>query len=209
MPAGGDLTVSTRGHEGGAELVVGTRVRASRPRSGRASSTLLHHAARPPGARAHRGREVVVLPRGRAARRSGLALAPEAARRSLRVAARGGDARPHLAGAASRRIPPRPKPGRSRTGSVLVVEEEEGIRTEVLDTLMALGHRVEAATPTPRSGALGQGGSTSSHRPGPSRSVGLQLASAVRSGVPGRRWCCSPDGAAGSTRSGCANPAST
>jgi DNA-binding NtrC family response regulator len=31
-----------------------------------------------------------------------------------------------------------------RTASVLVVEEEEGLRTAVLDALMAVGHRVEA-----------------------------------------------------------------
>jgi two-component system cell cycle sensor histidine kinase/response regulator CckA len=33
-----------------------------------------------------------------------------------------------------------------RTASILVVEEEEGIRTAVLDALMAVGHRVEAVS---------------------------------------------------------------
>jgi signal transduction histidine kinase/ActR/RegA family two-component response regulator len=46
-----------------------------------------------------------------------------------------------------------------RTGSVLVVEEEEGIRTALLDALMAVGHRVEAAPDADAALArLGQGG---------------------------------------------------
>jgi signal transduction histidine kinase/ActR/RegA family two-component response regulator len=47
----------------------------------------------------------------------------------------------------------------ARTGAVLVVEEEEGIRTEVLDTLMAVGHRVEAVADADTALArIGQGG---------------------------------------------------
>ena len=114
--------------------------------------------------------------------------------------------RARAGGRASRRAPPRPKPGRprARTGSVLVVEEEEGIRTEVLDAL-------DGGRP-PRGGGAGRGpprwrGSARAASTWSSPIWRCAIARGCisrarsRSGVPGRRWCSSPGGAAGSTRS--------
>ena len=80
----------------------------------------------------------------------------------------------------------RPPPA-SLTGSVLVVEEEEGIRTEVLDTLMAVGHRVEAVPDADAALArLGQGGIDVVLTDLALRDrSGLHLASAVKKRSPG------------------------
>jgi len=68
-----------------------------------------------------------------------------------------------------------------------VVEDEEGIRTEVLDTLMAVGHRVEAAADADAALArLGQGGIDVVLTDLALRDrSGLQLASAVKKRSPG------------------------
>jgi DNA-binding NtrC family response regulator len=78
-------------------------------------------------------------------------------------------------------------PSASLTGSVLVVEEEEGIRTAVLDALMAVGHRVEAAPDADAAlTRLGQGGIDVVVTDLALRDrSGLQLASAVKKRSPG------------------------
>ncbi|HVC65494.1 MAG TPA: response regulator, partial [Candidatus Dormibacteraeota bacterium] len=79
------------------------------------------------------------------------------------------------------------RPPAARTGSVLVVEDEEGIRTEVLDTLMAVGHRVEAVPDADAALArLGQGGIDVVLTDLALRDrSGLHLASAVKKRSPG------------------------
>jgi DNA-binding NtrC family response regulator len=79
------------------------------------------------------------------------------------------------------------RPPAERTGSVLVVEEEEGIRTEVMDTLMAAGHRVEAVPDADAALArLGQGGIDVVLTDLALRDrSGLHLASAVKKRSPG------------------------
>jgi CheY-like chemotaxis protein len=74
-----------------------------------------------------------------------------------------------------------------RTGSVLVVEEEEGIRTEVMDTLMAVGHRVEAVPDADAALArLGLGGIDVVLTDLALRDrSGLHLASAIKKRSPG------------------------
>ncbi len=68
-----------------------------------------------------------------------------------------------------------------------MVEEEEGIRTEVLDTLMAVGHRVEAVPDADAALArLGQGGIDVVLTDLALRDrSGLHLASAVKKRSPG------------------------
>jgi DNA-binding response OmpR family regulator len=70
---------------------------------------------------------------------------------------------------------------------VLVVEEEEGIRAALLDALMAVGHRVEAAADADAALArLGQGGIDVVVTDLALRDrSGLQLASAVKKRSPG------------------------
>ena len=160
MPAGGTLSVRTRGHDGGAELVLVDTGEGIPPeiyarifdpffttRPGHlglglsvAEAVVLRAGGRLEVDRAGAGggtRVTVWLP---AAGRRPAAPPPEAAEPARPTAA---DVRPHA----------------SLTGSVLVVEEEEGIRTEVLDTLMAVGHRVEAVPDADAALArLGQGG---------------------------------------------------
>jgi signal transduction histidine kinase len=187
MPAGGTLAVRTRAHEGGAELVVGDagdgiapeiRLRIFDPffttRSGHlglgltvAEAVVLRAGGRlevePAGA--GRGTRVTVW-------------LPAAERRPAAPAADAARARPASNGA---------PPAASLTGSVLVVEEEEGIRTAVLDTLMAVGHRVEAAPDADAALArLGQGGIDVVLTDLALRDrSGLQLASAVKKRSPG------------------------
>jgi signal transduction histidine kinase len=187
MPAGGTLAVRTRAHEGGAELVVGDAGEGIAPeirprifdpffttRSGHlglgltvAEAVVLRAGGRleVEPADADRGTRVRVwLP---AAELRPAAPAPEAAR--ARHASNGAP------------------PAASLTGSVLVVEEEEGIRTAVLDTLMAVGHRVEAAPDADAALArLGQGGIDVVLTDLALRDrSGLQLASAVKKRSPG------------------------
>ena len=188
MPAGGTLTVRTRGHEGGAELVlvdvgegIPTEIRPRifdpffTTRPGHlglgltvAEAVVLRAGGRLEVERAAPGggtRVTVWLP---AAGVRPAATAPEAAE----------PARPAATSA---------RPRASLTGSVLVVEEEEGIRTEVLDTLMALGHRVEAVPDADAALArLGQGGIDVVLTDLALRDrSGLHLASAVKKRSPG------------------------
>jgi signal transduction histidine kinase/ActR/RegA family two-component response regulator len=188
MPAGGTLTVRTRAHEGGAELVLvdtgegippEIRPRIFDPffttRPGHlglglsvAEAVVLRAGGRVEVDRAGAGggtRVTVWLP---AAGVRPAAPPPEAAEPAHSAAT---EARPHA----------------SLTGSVLVVEEEEGIRTEVLDTLMAVGHRVEAVPDADAALArLGQGGIDVVVTDLALRDrSGLHLASAVKKRSPG------------------------
>ncbi len=188
MPAGGTLSVRTRTHEGGAELVlvdVGEGIPAEvRPRIFDPFFTTR------PG---HLGlglsvAEAVVL---RAGGRLDVdrAGAGGGTRVTLWLPAAG--ARPAApvpdAAAAARPGAGEARPPASLTGSVLVVEEEEGIRTEVLDTLMAVGHRVEAVPDADAALArLGQGGIDVVLTDLALRDrSGLHLASAVKKRSPG------------------------
>ncbi len=146
MPAGGSVTVRLREVE--RRRRAGGRGQRRRHRAGGEAAhlrSLLHDASRAPGPRAHR-RPGGRAPRGRARRRG----QRSRGHHGHPLAARGAGER----GAAVRRIP-RGRAGagaRSRglrprrpVGSVLIVEEEDGIRSAVLDALAAAGHRVEAA----------------------------------------------------------------
>jgi signal transduction histidine kinase/CheY-like chemotaxis protein len=188
MPAGGTLTVRTRSHEGGAELVVADTgegiAPAIRPRIFDPFFTTR------PG---HLGlgltvAEAVVLRAG-----GRLEVDSDGAGRGTRVTVwlpAAGVRPPAPAPAAVE--PARPtlgeaRPPAERTGSVLVVEEEEGIRTAVLDALMAVGHRVEAAPDADAAlTRLGQGGIDVVVTDLALRDrSGLQLASAVKKRSPG------------------------
>jgi CheY-like chemotaxis protein len=178
--------LSTRGHEGGAELVVGDSGEGIAPEI-RARIFDPFFTTRP----GHLGlgltvAEAVVL---RAGGRLELDRAASGGGTKVTVWLPAAGVRPPAPEAAE---PARPssteiRPLASLTGSVLVVEEEEGIRTEVLDTLMAVGHRVEAA---PDAAAalerLGQGGIDVVVTDLALRDrSGLQLASAVKKRSPG------------------------
>ena len=186
MPGGGTVTVSTRSHEGGAELIVGDAGEGIAPEI-RPRIFDPFFTTRP----GHLGlgltvAEAVVL---RAGGRLDVA----------RGAGGGTSVTVWLPAAGMRPAAPAPEvtePARSssetrrpagRTGSVLVVEEEEGIRTEVLDTLMAVGHRVEAAPDADAALArLGQGGIDVVLTDLALRDrSGLQLASAIKKRSPG------------------------
>jgi signal transduction histidine kinase/ActR/RegA family two-component response regulator len=82
-------------------------------------------------------------------------------------------------------LPEAPAPA-ERTAAVLVVEEEEGIRTAVLDALMAVGHRVETAADAAAAlERLGQGGIEVVLTDLALRDrSGLQLAAAVKERCP-------------------------
>jgi signal transduction histidine kinase len=188
MPAGGTLSVRTRGHDGGAELVLvdtGEGIPPEiRPRIFDPFFTTR------PG---HLGlgltvAEAVVLRAG--------------GRLEVERAGSGGGTRVTLWLPAAGLRPPAPppeaaeparppataaRPPAARTGSVLVVEDEEGIRTEVLDTLMAVGHRVEAVPDADAALArLGQGGIDVVLTDLALRDrSGLHLASAVKKRSPG------------------------
>lgn len=144
MPSGGTVTVRTRTHRGGAELVVsdgGPGIAADiRPRIFDPFFTTR------PG---HLGLglcvvQAVVL---RAGGRIGVQSGANGTTVTVWLPAVGAP------GEASAAAADAPEPVRAavapapaeRTGSILVVEEEEGIRTAVLDALMAVGHRVETA----------------------------------------------------------------
>ena len=188
MPAGGALTVSTRGHEGGAELVVGDAGEGIAPEI-RPRIFDPFFTTRP----GHLGlgltvAEAVVL-------RAGGRLEVD------RVGSGGGTmVTVWLPAAGVRPAAPVPEAAElarptstetrrpaSLTGSVLVVEEEEGIRTEVLDTLMAVGHRVEMAPDADAAlERLGRGGIDVVLTDLALRDrSGLQLASAVKKRSPG------------------------
>jgi signal transduction histidine kinase len=188
MPAGGTLSVRTRGHDGGAELVLvdtGEGIPPEiRPRIFDPFFTTR------PG---HLGlgltvAEAVVLRAG--------------GRLEVEHAGSGGGTRVTVWLPAAGLRPPAPapegaeparppstaaRPPAARTGSVLVVEDEEGIRTEVLDTLMAVGHRVEAVPDADAALArLGQGGIDVVLTDLALRDrSGLHLASAVKKRSPG------------------------
>src|SRR6266849_239599 len=176
MPAGGALTVSTRGHEGIAPEI--------RPRIFDPFFTTR------PG---HLGlgltvAEAVVL---RAGGRLEVDRAGSGGGTKVTVWLPAAGVRP-AAPAPEAAEPARPTSTETRrfaslTGSVLVVEEEEGIRTEVLDTLMAVGHRVEVAPDADAAlERLGQGGIDVVLTDLALRDrSGLQLASAVKKRSPG------------------------
>ena len=141
MPAGGTLTVRTREHPGGgAEISVAdngegiaeeTRPRIFEPffttRAGHLGLGLFVAQA------------VVLRAGGRIEVRS--AASSTVATVWLPAAAVPVEApAPDVAAATESPAPPAPA---SRTGSILVVEEEESIRSTVMDALMAVGHRVE------------------------------------------------------------------
>jgi signal transduction histidine kinase/ActR/RegA family two-component response regulator len=188
MPAGGTLAVRTRSHADGAELVLvdtGEGIPSEiRPRVFDPFFTTR------PG---HLGlglsvAEAVVL-------RAGGRLELD------RAGASGGTRVTLWLPAVGRRpSPPAPAPAErtpaaatefrapaERTGSVLVVEEEEGIRTEVMDTLMAVGHRVEAVPDADAALArLGLGGIDVVLTDLALRDrSGLHLASAIKKRSPG------------------------
>jgi signal transduction histidine kinase/CheY-like chemotaxis protein len=187
MPAGGTVTVRTRGHDDGAELVIadtGEGIAAeARPRIFDPFFTTR------PG---HLGLglcvvETVVL-------RAGGRLDVESGAGGTTVSvwlpvagARGETPGPDGDAAEAAVAAPTgaPRPA-ACTGSILVVEEEEGIRTAVLDALMAVGHRVEAAVDaTAALDRLGRGGVDVIVTDLALRDrSGLQLAAAVRQRSP-------------------------
>jgi len=188
MPAGGTLSVRTRGHDGGAELVLvdtGEGIPPEiRPRIFDPFFTTR------PG---HLGlgltvAEAVVLRAGgrleveRAGAGGGTRVTVWLPAAGLRPAAPAAEAAEAARAPATGARPPA-----ARTGSVLVVEDEEGIRTEVLDTLMAVGHRVEAVPDADAALArLGQGGIDVVLTDLALRDrSGLHLASAVKKRSPG------------------------
>ncbi len=190
MPAGGTLTVRTRAHEGGAELVVGDGGEGIAPGI-RARIFDPFFTTRP----GHLGLgltvvEAVVL---RAGGRLAVDSAGVGAGTTVTVwlpAAGTRPAAPAPEAAAAEPAPPgaaEPAAPAERTGSVLVVEEEEGIRTALLDALMAVGHRVEAAADADAALArLGQDGIDVVVTDLALRDrSGLQLASAVKKRSPG------------------------
>jgi len=188
MPAGGTLAVRTRSHADGAELVLvdtGEGIPSEiRPRVFDPFFT-----SRP----GHLGlglsvAEAVVLRAG-----GRLELDRAGASGGTRVTL-------WLPAVGLRPAPPAPEPAKpapaattesrapaERTGSVLVVEEEEGIRTEVMDTLMAVGHRVEAVPDADAALArLGLGGIDVVLTDLALRDrSGLHLASAIKKRSPG------------------------
>ena len=188
MPTGGTLSVRTRGHDGGAELVLvdtGEGIPPEiRPRIFDPFFTTR------PG---HLGlgltvAEAVVL---RAGGRLEVERAGSGGGTRVTVWLPAAGLRP-AAPASEAAEPARPpstaaRPPAARTGSVLVVEDEEGIRTEVLDTLMAVGHRVEAVPDADAALArLGQGGIDVVLTDLALRDrSGLHLASAVKKRSPG------------------------
>jgi CheY-like chemotaxis protein len=180
--------VSTRGHEGGAELVVGDAGEGIAPEI-RPRIFDPFFTTRP----GHLGlgltvAEAVVL---RAGGRLEVDRAGSGGGTKVTVWLPAAGVRP-AAPAPEAAEPARPTSTETRrpaslTGSVLVVEEEEGIRTEVLDTLMAVGHRVEAAPDADAAlERLGQGGIDVVLTDLALRDrSGLQLASAVKKRSPG------------------------
>jgi signal transduction histidine kinase len=188
MPAGGTVTVRTRGHDDGAELVIadtGEGIAAeARPRIFDPFFTTR------PG---HLGlglcvvETVVLRAGGRLDVESGAGgttvsvWLPVAGARGETPGPDGGAAEAAVAAPAGA---PRPA---ACTGSILVVEEEEGIRTAVLDALMAVGHRVEGAVDaTTALDRLGRGGVDVVVTDLALRDrSGLQLAAAVRERSPG------------------------
>ena len=186
MPAGGTLSVRTRAHEGGVELVLvdtGESIPPEiRPRIFDPFFTTRS---------GHLGlglsvAEAVVLRAG-----GRLEVDPAGAGVGTRVTVwlPAAGARPAAPAPPEPARAPAPEARRpaALTGSILVVEEEEGIRTEVLDTLMAVGHRVEAVPDADAALArLGQGGVDVVLTDLALRDrSGLHLASAVKKRSPG------------------------
>jgi signal transduction histidine kinase len=188
MPAGGTLSVRTRSHDGGAELVLVDTGEGIPPEI-RSRIFDPFFTTRP----GHLGlgltvAEAVVLRAGgrleveRAGAGGGTRVTVWLPAAGLRPAAPAPEAAEAARAPATGAHPPA-----ARTGSVLVVEDEEGIRTEVLDTLMAVGHRVEAVPDADAALArLGQGGIDVVLTDLALRDrSGLHLASAVKKRSPG------------------------
>ena len=188
MPAGGSLTLRTRARDGGAELVVADQGEGIAPEI-RPRIFDPFFTTRP----GHLGlgltvaEAVVVRSGGRlvvdseGAGTTVTVWLPAAADRPAGPAPGAAAAAPARGGAGGAAAPA------ERTGSVLVVEEEEGIRTALLDTLMAVGHRVEAAPDADTALArIGAGGIDVVLTDLALRDrSGLQLAAAIKKRSPG------------------------
>lgn len=145
VPAGGTVRVRTRGAEDGAEIEVGDSGEGI-PAEVQPRIFDPFFTTRP----GHLGLGLVVVQTVvlRAGGRLDVRSGPDGtvvavwlpAASTAEAASVAGTETPEPAGAA---VVEAPVPA-ERTASVLVVEEEEGIRTAVLDALMAVGHRVEA-----------------------------------------------------------------
>jgi signal transduction histidine kinase/CheY-like chemotaxis protein len=154
MPGGGTVTVSTRGREDGAELVVSDTgegiAEDIRPRIFDPFFTTR------PG---HLGlglcvAQAVVL---RAGGRLDVCSRPDGTTITVWLPAAARHETPAPGGVAGEGV--RAPASAERTGSILVVEEEEGVRGAVLDALTAVGHRVEAVEDaTAALARLAQGG---------------------------------------------------
>lgn len=183
MPEGGTLTVRTRAREGGAELIVADGGEGIAPEI-RPRIFDPFYTTRP----GHLGLGLTVAEA--VALRAGGRLAVDSAGAgtgttvTLWLPAAGARPAPRPDAGEAKAAPAVTGPGApmERTGSVLVVEEEEGIRTALLDALMAVGHRVEAAPDADAALArLGQGGIDVVVTDLALRDrSGLQLASAVK-----------------------------
>ena len=189
MPAGGTVSLRTRAQDGGAELVVADRGEGIAPEI-RPRIFDPFFTTRP----GHLGLgltvvEAVVL---RAGGRLAVHSDGPGAGTTVTVWLPAAGVRPAAPAPTPAAAPPAPavraeaEVPSERTGSVLVVEEEEGIRTALLDALMAVGHRVEVApTAAAALARLEQGGidvlltDLALH----DRS-GLQLAAAVKQRSP-------------------------
>jgi len=198
MPAGGTLTVLTREVEGGAELIVadtGEGIAAEhRPR------IFDPFFSTRPG---HRGLGLPVVEAAvlRAGGRVEVTSEPGATTVRVWLPAAGTRAR-QLAAAPASQATPAPaddaetasvdtvaaaEAHAGRTATVLVIEEEEGIRTAVLDALSSAGHRVEGCDDASAAlSRLAQGGVDVVVTDLALRDrSGLQLAAAVRLSSPG------------------------
>ena len=144
MPAGGAVTVRTREHAGGAELSVADGGDGIAPEiQPRIFDPFFTTRPGHLGLGLFVARVVVLRSGGRIDVRSGPGGTIVTVWLPVNASLAELEATPSTTGESSRAAAA-PAPA-ERTGSILVVEEEEGIRTAVLDALMAVGHRVEAA----------------------------------------------------------------
>jgi signal transduction histidine kinase len=145
VPAGGTVTVRTRGAEDGTEIEVGDSGEGI-PAEVQPRIFDPFFTTRP----GHLGLGLVVVQTVvlRAGGRLGVRSGPDGTVVTIWLPAASAAEAPSAAATetpepAWAAVVEAPAPA-ERTASVLVVEEEEGIRTAVLDALMAVGHRVEA-----------------------------------------------------------------
>jgi signal transduction histidine kinase len=183
MPTGGTLTVRTREHAGGAEISVadggeGLSVEAQSRIFEPFFTTRAGHL----GLGLFVAQAVVLRAGGRIEVKS--AAGGTVATVWLPAAPTPVEAPAPAVAAASE--PPASPPSADHTGSILVVEEEESIRSTVLDALMAVGHRVEIVVDaTTALGRLAEGGIDVVITDLALRDrSGLQLAAAVKQRTP-------------------------